>query len=118
MYHVTGGRLQWLDGRAPLAGDHLHELEAAVGELDLRGVVVLGVDLAGPQRTAVLGLTDERTHTHTHTHTKSYKHPNTSISLHRSTRRGSYGTLYMLFVFFLGLASYISCNGGGRRGCA
>ena len=60
--------LQWLDGRAPLAGDDLHELKAAVVELDLRGVVVLGVDLAGPQRTAVLGLMEE-THTHTHTHT-------------------------------------------------
>jgi len=54
---VCRGRgLQWLDGRTPLAGDDLHELKAAVVQLDLRGVVILSVDLAGPQRTAVLGL--------------------------------------------------------------
>lgn len=48
--------LQRFDRWAPLAGDDLHELEAAVVELNVRGVVVLCVDLTGPQRTAVLGL--------------------------------------------------------------
>lgn len=37
--------LHGLDGRTPLAGDDLHELEAAVVQLDLSGVVVLAVDL-------------------------------------------------------------------------
>lgn len=59
---MTGGRryVQRFDRRAPLAGDDLHELEAAVVELDVRGVVVLRVDLTRPQRTAVLGLSEDR----------------------------------------------------------
>lgn len=46
--------LQWFDGWAPLAGDNLHEFKATVVELNVRGVVVLRVDLTGPQRTTVL----------------------------------------------------------------
>lgn len=54
--HTGSSNSQRLDGRAPLAGDDLHQLEAAVVELDVSGVVVLCVDLTGPERTAVLRL--------------------------------------------------------------
>lgn len=65
MWYVLGWSehvLQWFDRGAPLAGDDLHELEAAAVQLHVGGVIVLCVDLACTQRTAVLGL-----HTHTHT---------------------------------------------------
>lgn len=48
--------LQWFDWWAPLAGNNLHEFKAAVVELDVSGVVILCVDLTGPERTAVLRL--------------------------------------------------------------
>ena len=57
--------LQWFDWGAPLAGDDLHELKAAAVQLHVCGIVILRVDLARAQRTAVLGLhtrgTDRRT---------------------------------------------------------
>lgn len=52
--------LQGFDGGTPLAGDDLHELKAAVVELDVCSVVILGVDLTGPQRPAVLRLVKEK----------------------------------------------------------
>lgn len=48
--------LQWFDWWASLAGNDLHEFKAAVVELDVSGIVILCVDLTGPQRTAVLRL--------------------------------------------------------------
>lgn len=54
--HIHFRNLQRFDGRTPLAGDDLHELEAVVVELDLCGVVVLGVDLTRAQGAAVLRL--------------------------------------------------------------
>lgn len=56
------GHIQGFDGWAPLAGNDLHELKAAVVELHLHGVVILRVDLTGPQRAAVLGLNDPSQH--------------------------------------------------------
>lgn len=49
-------RSQWLVWWTPLAGNHLHEFKAAVVQLNVRGVVVLRVDLARPQRATVFGL--------------------------------------------------------------
>lgn len=40
--------LQWFDWWAPLAGNDLHEFKAAVVELNVRGIVILCVDLTGP----------------------------------------------------------------------
>lgn len=78
---MTGGRryVQRFDRRAPLAGDDLHELEAAVVELDVRGVVVLRVDLTRPQRTAVLGLSEDRE--------KKVKAWNSRLKTHLSNRK-------------------------------
>lgn len=50
--------VQRFDWRAPLAGNDLHELKAVVVELHLHGVVVLRVDLTGPQRATVLSLNE------------------------------------------------------------
>lgn len=58
MYSLLPSDLQWFDWGAPLAGNDLHELKAVVVELHLHGVVVLRVDLTGPQRATVLGLND------------------------------------------------------------
>lgn len=44
-FHIHFRLSQRFYWRTPLAGDDLHELETAVVELDLGGVVVLGVDL-------------------------------------------------------------------------
>lgn len=90
---------QRLDGGAPLAGDDLHELEAAVVELNVRGVVVLRVDLTGPQRAAVLGL-EANVELNEAKNSRARKH-----SPHPPHRPG-FNTLYMLLVFFLGFASY------------
>lgn len=54
-------RSQWLVWWTPLAGDHLHEFKAAVVELNVRGVVVLRVDLARPERATVFGLKRRKT---------------------------------------------------------
>lgn len=53
---VQGVGLQGLDGGAPLAGGHLHQVEVARVQLRVRGVLVLGVNLARAQRTVVLAL--------------------------------------------------------------
>lgn len=55
-FHIHFKLLQRFYWRTPLAGDDLHELEAVVIELDLCGVVVLGVDLTSAQGPAVLRL--------------------------------------------------------------
>jgi len=59
--HSLHQPLQWFDWWAPLAGDDLHEFKAAVVELNVSGVVILCVDLTGPQRAAVLRLSKENT---------------------------------------------------------
>lgn len=56
---LPGPNSQRFYGRAPLAGDDLHQLEAGVVQLHLCGVVVLGVDLGRPEWTAVFGLRRE-----------------------------------------------------------
>lgn len=50
--------IQWFNWWAPLAGNDLHELKAVVVELHLHGIVILRVDLTGPQRATVLSLND------------------------------------------------------------
>lgn len=48
--------IQWFDRWAPFAGNHFHEFKAAVVELNVHSIVILCVDLTGPQRTTVLRL--------------------------------------------------------------
>lgn len=48
--------LQRLDGGAPLAGRHLHQVKVASVQLGVCRVLVLGVHLARAQRTVVLTL--------------------------------------------------------------
>lgn len=55
--------LQWFDWWTPLAGNDLHEFKAAVVELNVRGIVVLCVDLTCPQRTTVLRLNVDKRQT-------------------------------------------------------
>lgn len=92
---------QWFDRWAPLAGNNFHDFKATVVQLNLRGVVILCVDLAGPQRTTVLRLNiDTQSWIKIRSDFKSKAMFNDQKNIFRQN------TLYMLLVFFLGLASY------------
>lgn len=104
-------RSQWLVWWTPLAGNHLHEFKAAVVQLNVRGVVVLRVDLARPQRATVFGLKRGKTREN-QTGFREFKSEETFSRM----RKERLGTLYMLLVFFLGLVSYTNWHDKGRRG--
>lgn len=106
-------RSQWLVWWTPLAGDHLHEFKAAVVQLNVRGVVVLRVDLARPERATVFGL-KRRKMRGSQIGFREFKSEETFSRMQKERL----GTLYMLLVFFLGLVSYTNWheNGEKRRG--
>lgn len=90
---------QWFVRWTPFAGNHLHEFKAAVVQLNVRGVVVLRVDLASPQRATVFGLNME-----TQESKLNFGNSKCQETISQMQRKGR-GTLYMLLVFFLGLVS-------------
>lgn len=99
--------LQRFDRRTPFAGNDLHELKAVVVELYLGSIVILGVDLTSTERATVLRLQQE-----TNKSMRMMPQTATTSMLVRIKAHGGGGyffTLYMLLVFFLGLASYINC---------
>lgn len=93
---------QWFIWWTPLAGNHLHQFKAAVVQLNVRGVVVLRVDLARPQRATVFGLRRANESKETNWILSEFMCEETFGQMQK--QRPS--TLYMLFVFFLGLVSY------------
>lgn len=101
---ITENAPQRLDRRAPLAGDYLHELKAAAVQLNLWAVVILCVDLTGPQRTAVLRLNVRKQ--------RGKYELKKNHELHPAALKVRKDTLYMLLDFFLGFASYTSCEQG------